>query len=132
MSVCQPPLQSHREGASHTAAGIDPCGYVEASISTFLLIFFSKISPSMRVCHCVSVSATFTEQREGSSQPATVIVLCGYVEASFDFSTDFFFTNISFRESVSLWQCVSYLDRARGRVYVRQQLALFFVAMWRL
>ena len=71
MSVCQLPLQSHREGASHTAAGIDPCGYVEASISTFLLIFFHKYL-LLRECVIVSVcQPPLQSHREGASQTAT-------------------------------------------------------------
>ena len=106
MSVCQLPLQSHREGASQTATGIDPCGYVEASISAFILIFFSQKDPLLRECVIVSVcQLPLQSHREGLSQTETGIVLCGYVEALILTFPLIFYSQSS--PAVSVWHCVS-------------------------
>ena len=73
MSVFQLPSQSHRVGASQTAACIDPCGYVVASISTFLFIIFHK-DLLTRECVIVSVcQLPLQSHRQGISQIATGI-----------------------------------------------------------
>ena len=106
MALCQLSSQSNREGGSQPATVIVLCGYVEASFD-FSTDFFSQTSPSARVCHCGSVSATLTEPEGGCMSDSNwhcSLWLCGGFDLDFSFDFLFKFLLLSDCGAVSVCQ----------------------------